>query len=105
MPTTQAQEGSDATLLQGAPALAVVVATDALLEADIVEVDRTKHWPDEAARGPCFDSVIRSSGPSTPGCTTSGDAVPAPGFSSVVDPGVAGLGLSGSFGLPSPPID
>jgi hypothetical protein len=102
---TQAQEGSDATLLQGAPALAVVVATDALLEADIVEADRTKHWPNEVARGPCFDSVVRSSEPSTPECIASGDAVPAPGFSSVVHPGVAGLGLSGSSGLPSPPID
>jgi hypothetical protein len=37
-----------------------------------------------------------------PGHTTLGDVVPAPGFSGAVGPGVVGLLLSGSPGLPSP---
>jgi hypothetical protein len=103
----QAQERSGATLLQGAPAraVAVVVATDALLGIDDVEADGIEPRLDDAARSSWLDLVVHCSGPSSPRCTTPRDAVLAPKFLGAVDPGVAGLGLPGFFSPPFPPID
>jgi hypothetical protein len=87
------------------PARVEATASDGLLGADSVEVDGTKPQPDDAAKGLCLDLVMRGSGTSTPRCTASGNAVPAPRFSGAMDPRVAGHGLSGFCGLLPPPIN
>jgi hypothetical protein len=95
---TQAQDGSDAALLQGMPARLEAVASDALLDANSIETDGTEPQLDDAVGGPCLDLVMLCSGPSVPECIAPSDAVPAPEFSGAMDPGVAGLGLLGSPG-------
>jgi hypothetical protein len=87
----QALDGSGAPLLKGMPARVEAVASDTLLGADSVEADGIEPRPDDAAGDLCLDMVTRGSGPSTPGSTAPGDAVPAPRFSDVVDPGVVGF--------------
>jgi hypothetical protein len=77
VPMMQGSDESGTALLQGEPAW-------------------TKPRSDGVTGGSCFDLVMCSFGPSMPGCTTLGDAVPALGFSCVVDVGVARLGLPGS---------
>jgi hypothetical protein len=72
-----------------------------LLGINCVEVDGIEPRPDEATRSSCFDIVMHSPDPSMIGCTSSGDTVPAPGFSGAVDSGVVGPRLSGSPGSPS----
>jgi hypothetical protein len=49
---THSQDGSGATILEGASTWAEVVATDALLGTDINEVDGTEHWSGDATGGP-----------------------------------------------------
>jgi hypothetical protein len=76
-----------------------------LLGTDSIEVDGTEPQPDDATGGPCLDMVVCSFSPNMPMCTTLGDAVPAPGFSSAMDLGVTRLGLLGSSSSPSTSSD
>jgi hypothetical protein len=62
-----------------------------LLGANSVESDRTEPRLDDATGGLCLDLVVCSSGRSMPGCTAPSDAVLAPGFLAIVDPGIAGF--------------
>jgi hypothetical protein len=80
-------------------------ANGALLGTISIDADRASSRSADDTEGSLHDLVTQCAGHGMPQSTVLGDVVPAPGFSGVVVPGVAGLPLAGSPSFPAPPID
>jgi hypothetical protein len=102
MPTL---DGSSATLLQGVPAQVEPGDDDAPLCAVSIEEDGAGPPPDDDVGSPRCDFVVWGVDSDMSGRTTSDDTVPAPEYTGVMGPVVAGLLLPGYPNSPFLPVN